>query len=433
MGQGIEFGIICLILLCAVTTVFVIFYRHHKKMITTIDQLIIRAEEIAEGNYDNVILPEGSMETIHLAKALNKMTKRLNIERERVESRKEQLGSILSSMNNGVMAVESSGRILFYNQPFIILFRNQMRYTEEDLLNKSFYKYFKSDELSDLMNQVEEEERPIRKEMILQNGQHSVVLMVKCTPLYKKARKKFGTILVVEDITRMKKLESLRRDFVSSVTHELKTPLTSIRGFVDTLKGGAIDDPVFAKRFLDIIDIEAERLSILVNDILILSEIENSTETGKSMVCVETVIDEVVELLDKNKKDSVTIVKKMDKPVTDYLCNRDRLKELILNLADNGVKYTNEGQVTISCWEEEKDLVFQFSDTGVGIPEEHLPRLFERFYRVDKGRSRKQGGTGLGLSIVKHIVELYKGSITVESKVGEGSVFTVRLPYYLDR
>ena len=148
---------------------------------------------------------------------------------------------------------------------------------------------------------------------------------------------------------------------------------------------------------------------------------------------VEAVIDEVLELLDKNKKDTVTILKKMDKPVTDYLCNRDRLKELILNLADNGIKYTNEGQVVITCWEEEKDLVFQFSDTGVGIPEEHLPRLFERFYRVDKGRSRKQGGTGLGLSIVKHIVELYKGSISVESRVGEGSVFTVRLPYYLDK
>ena len=433
MGHEMEFGIICLILLCAVSTAFVLFYNHHKKMVATIEQLIIRAEEIADGTYDNVITSEGPMETIHLAKALNKMTKRLNIERERVESRKEQLGSILSSMNNGVMAIESSGKILFYNKPFINLFRNQMRYTEEDLLNKSFYKYFKSDELSDLINQVEEEECPIRREMILENGQQPMVLMVKCTPLYKKARKKFGTILVVEDITRMKKLESIRKDFVSNVTHELKTPLTSIRGFVDTLKAGAIDDPVFARRFLDIIDIEAERLSILVKDILILSEIENSVETGKSMVCVETVIDEVLELLDKNKKNTVRILKKMDKPVTDYLCNRDRLKELILNLADNGIKYTNEGQVVITCWEDEKDLILQFSDTGVGIPEEHLPRLFERFYRVDKGRSRKQGGTGLGLSIVKHIVELYKGSITVESKVGEGSVFTVMLPYYLDK
>ena len=161
-----------------------------------------------------------------------------------------------------------------------------------------------------------------------------------------------------------------------------------------------------------------------------MSEIESGSDAGKSTVKVEEVVDEVIELLDKKKKDTVTVLKDMEKPVTDFLCNRDRLKELILNLADNGVKYTNEGTVTIKCWEEEQDLVLSFVDTGVGIPEEHLPRLFERFYRVDKGRSRKMGGTGLGLSIVKHIVELYKGTITVESKEGEGSTFLVRLPYY---
>ena len=429
MERGIEFGLVCFSLTIIITTAFIILYRKHKKMIMTIENLTDRAEEIADGTYDDIILPEGTPETIHLAKALNKMTKRLRIERERVESRKDQLNSILSSMNSGVMVLESSGRILFYNQPFLTLFRNTIK-KEEDFLHKSFYKYFKCEELSDLIYQVEEEERPIRCEFKMKSENGQVTLMVKGTPLYKKSRKKYGTILVAEDITRVKKLESIRRDFVSNVTHELKTPLTSIRGFVDTLKSGAIEDPVYSARFLDIIDIEAERLSILVNDILILSEIENGSDTSKSTVNVSNVIDEVIELLDKKKKDTVVVLKDMDKPVTDFLCNRDRFKELILNLADNGVKYTNEGTVTIQCWEEEHDLVLRFIDTGVGIPEHHLPRLFERFYRVDKGRSRKQGGTGLGLSIVKHIVELYRGTITVESKEGCGSTFTVRLPYY---
>ena len=430
MEQGMEFGLVCLVLLIIVSGAFYYYYQRHIKMVKTIESLTERANEIAEGTYDDIIMPEGTPETIHLAKALNKMTKRLRIERERVESRKEQLNSILSSMNSGVMALESSGRILFYNQSFLTLFRNQMKTEEDDLLHKSFYKCFKSKDLSDIIYQVEEEELKVRREIIVEDGDYTIILMVRGTPLYKNTRKKFGTILVAEDITRVKKLESIRKDFVSNVTHELKTPLTSIRGFVDTLKGGAIEDPVYSRRFLDIIDIEAERLSILVNDILILSEIESGSDAGKSTVKVEEVVDEVIELLDKKKKDTVTVLKDMEKPVTDFLCNRDRLKELILNLADNGVKYTNEGTVTIKCWEEEQDLVLSFVDTGVGIPEEHLPRLFERFYRVDKGRSRKMGGTGLGLSIVKHIVELYKGTITVESKEGEGSTFLVRLPYY---
>ena len=430
MEQGMEFGLVCLVLLIIVSGAFYYYYQRHIKMVKTIESLTERANEIAEGTYDDIIMPEGTPETIHLAKALNKMTKRLRIERERVESRKEQLNSILSSMNSGVMALESSGRILFYNQSFLTLFRNQMKIEEDNLLHKSFYKCFKSKDLSDIIYQVEEEELKVRREIIVEDGDYTIILMVRGTPLYKNTRKKFGTILVAEDITRVKKLESIRKDFVSNVTHELKTPLTSIRGFVDTLKGGAIEDPVYSRRFLDIIDIEAERLSILVNDILILSEIESGSDTGKSTVKVEEVVDEVIELLDKKKKDTVTVLKDMEKPVTDFLCNRDRLKELILNLADNGVKYTNEGTVTIKCWEEEQDLVLSFIDTGVGIPEEHLPLLFERFYRVDKGRSRKMGGTGPGLSIVKHIVELYKGTITVESKEGEGSTFLVRLPYY---
>jgi len=430
MGEGIEFGIICLFLLVVVIGAFTAFFKRYQKVLDTIEQLTNQVEEIAEDTYAEVLLPQGTPETIHLAKTLNKMTKRLRIERERVESRKEQLNSILSSMKNGVMVIDSSGRILFYNQPFLNLFHSKMRSFEEDLLHKSFYIYFKCDELADIIYQVEEEEESIRKEVVIEEEHQTIFLMVKGTPLYKNSKKKYGTILVAENITRMKKLESIRKDFVSSVTHELKTPLTSIRGFVDTLKDGAIEDPVFSRRFLDIIDIEAERLSVLVNDILILSEIENTMETGKSTVCVEEVIDDVIELLSKKKKDSVKIIKEMEKPVTDFLCNPDRLKELILNLADNGIKYTNEGEVRIKCWEEEQDLVFQFKDTGVGIPKEHLPRLFERFYRVDKGRSRKLGGTGLGLSIVKHIVELYKGTITVDSKVGEGTVFTVRLPYY---
>ncbi len=430
MEHEIKFYVICCFLLFAIITAFFYLLHLYRKIKAAIEYLTKKAVALEEGRYEDTLITHDMAEIRYLENVFNKMTKRLRIERDLVESQKEQLNSILTSMNSGIVAIENSGKILFYNQPFVKFIHCEEVDKKETLLGKSFYEFYSNKDIADLISIIQEEEHPVRREISLGEKDNGKILLVKGTPLYKKSKRNVGTLLIMEDITRMKKLETFRKDFVSNVTHELKTPLTSIRGFVETLKAGAIEDPEYACRFLDIIDIEAERLSILVNDILILSEIESGRETGKAMVNVESVIDEVIDLLKEKKKDSVTVVKEMEKPVTDYLCNRDRLKELVLNLADNGVKYTNEGTVIIRCWEEEQDLMFQFADSGVGIPKEHLPRLFERFYRVDKGRSRKQGGTGLGLSIVKHIAELYHGSIEVESEAGKGTIFTVRLPYY---
>ncbi len=236
-------------------------------------------------------------------------------------------------------------------------------------------------------------------------------------------------MLVIQDITDIRKLETMRKDFVSNVTHELNTPLTSIRGFVDTLKHGAIGDEKIANRFLDIIDIETERLSLLIQDILSLSAIEN-TGQDKDIAVYEIgeIIEEVLDILElKIKEKNIKIVTDVKEGVT-YRCNRDRIKQLFINLLDNAIKYTEKGQVGITCCEDEQGIKIDIWDTGIGIEEEHIPRLFERFYRVDKGRSRNMGGTGLGLSIVKHIVELYKGHIEVISHVGKGSRFTIHLP-----
>ena len=419
---------ICILIFLSIGVALILVYYFTRKVTEPIEYMTKKSEQIAEGHYEGSILVDGEDEIARLARSFNKMTKTLKIEQERVESQKEELASILTSMSSAIAAIDSGGRLLFYNQPFLQLIHWEVG--EQSLVGNSLYQYFRNEEVMEVIGIVEEEETSCRKETVLDETEENRIILIKGTPLYRQEKKKMGTLLVLEDITKMKKLETMRKDFVSNVTHELKTPLTSIRGFVETLKEGAIEDPFFAKRFLDIIDIEAERLGILIQDILLLSEIESGTDTSKAMIQVEPVIDSVIELLEKKGKDNVAIVKEMDRPVTDFLCNENRLRQLIINLADNGLKYTNVGKVTIRCKEEENDLVLQFEDTGVGIPKEHFPRLFERFYWVDKGRSRKQGGTGLGLSIVKHIVELYKGSITVESEPGKGSVFTVRLPYY---
>lgn len=230
-------------------------------------------------------------------------------------------------------------------------------------------------------------------------------------------------------VQAMKKVENMRREFVSNVTHELKTPLTSIRGFVETLKDGAIEDPKMAHRFLDIIDIETERLSHLISDTLLLSEIESKQDTNREPCDVNTVIAEVVELLQPKVKEHVRLIFQPDPTLKPYNCNRDRIKQLLINLVDNGLKATEFGAVTVRCRTMGNELVLEISDTGIGMEEEQLERIFERFYRVDKGRSKAQGGTGLGLSIVKHIVELYHGTVHVTSKPGVGTEFTVKLPY----
>lgn len=230
-------------------------------------------------------------------------------------------------------------------------------------------------------------------------------------------------------VLAMKKVENMRREFVSNVTHELKTPLTSIKGFVETLKAGAIEDPKIAHKFLDIIEIESDRLSNLISDTLLLSEIESKKDTKREPCDVNAVITEVVELLQPKVKEHVRLIFHPDSSVCPYSCNRDRLKQLLINLVDNGLKATEFGAVTITCRSTVSQLVIEVSDTGIGMEEEQLDRIFERFYRVDKGRSKAQGGTGLGLSIVKHIVELYNGTIEVASKPGVGTEFTVKLPY----
>lgn len=230
-------------------------------------------------------------------------------------------------------------------------------------------------------------------------------------------------------VLAMKKVENMRREFVSNVTHELKTPLTSIRGFVETLKAGAVEDPKIAHRFLDIIEIETERLSNLITDTLLLSEIESGKDTRREPCDVNAVITEVTDLLEPKVKEHVRLIFSPDPAVRPYSCNRDRLKQLLINLVDNGLKATEFGAVTITCKSTASHLVMEISDTGIGMEEEQLERIFERFYRVDKGRSKAQGGTGLGLSIVKHIVELYNGTIEVSSRPGVGTEFTVRLPY----
>ena len=240
-----------------------------------------------------------------------------------------------------------------------------------------------------------------------------------------------GVILIIEDITQLRKLENVRKDFVANVSHELKTPITSIRGFIETLKSGEVEDENIQKRFLDIIDFESERLIRLIEDILILSDLENnlkSTTTDK--IEIKEALNEIISIMTQlAMKKNIIITSDIQNGMLPLFFAKDKFKQMIINLIDNAIKYTPEGgKIKINAYQNNNQVEIEIKDTGIGIPKEDIPRLFERFYRVDKDRSRSAGGTGLGLAIVKHILELMNGKIKVESELGKGSSFILSIP-----
>ena len=240
-----------------------------------------------------------------------------------------------------------------------------------------------------------------------------------------------GALAMVEDITELRRLEQVRTDFVANVSHELKTPLTSIKGFVETLLDGAINNPPMAEKFLKIIMLEAERLTRLINDILSISKLESGmTDAPTERIQLDKMAFEVADMLRIHAEEKqVTINAHRNKKPVYIVGNPDHVEQMLINLIENAIKYNKPGgSVTVHVFGNDREANLTISDTGIGIPEEHLPRLFERFYRVDKGRSRSMGGTGLGLAIVKHIVRGMNGEIEVHSKFGEGTEFLVTLP-----
>lgn len=410
------------ILIGAVVAVF-IAYIVTRKFMQPLEQLTDAAIKISDGNYQDKIYIRNKDETGKLAEAFNDMTVKLSVNMWKLEKRNREFESVLSSMINGIIAVDEHYRVFLYNSKL-----GKILDIDENIERKSIYEVVRNTTIFNVLEKSIEQNEYIVDETVINDK----IIRVHANPIYAPKRsgiRTMGTLLVIRDITDIKKLETMRSDFVSNVTHELNTPLTSIRGFVDTLKNGAIKDEKVASRFLEIIDIETERLTLLIQDILSLSAIENmEDENNISVNNMASIINEVIEILNPKIQDKeIDVNVQIDDDIT-YSCNRNRIKQLVINLTDNAIKYTVKGHIDITCKESNENVIVEVSDTGIGIEEEHIPRLFERFYRVDKGRSRNMGGTGLGLSIVKHIVGLYNGKIEVDSIIGEGSTFRIILP-----
>lgn len=416
--NGLILGICVTILVAVILT---------KIFFNPIKELTNAAEEVAMGNYNKTIYVNSKDEVGKLTVAFNTMLKELRYTIAQLKDRNLKLESILNSMTNGVIAVDSHYNIILINP----LCYKLLGIEDSDIYGKALYEVIRNSHVFDLLEKSTSTGQYIADE-ILYESNNPKILRIYANPISQKRADhgSIGTVLVIDDVTQIRKLEQMRSEFVSNVTHELKTPLTSIKGFIDTLKNGAIKDLVVAERFLDIIDIEADRLYSLIQEILTLSEIESrDKDINMKQVNISELIRTVEKLLQPlaDKKDIVLTIERLN-DIPMLFCNKERIEQLIINLVDNAIKYTEKGQVSVTFSCVQKQLNITVTDTGIGIPSESIPRIFERFYRVDKGRSRKIGGTGLGLSIVKHIILLYKGKINVTSKIGTGSKFEVILP-----
>jgi two-component system phosphate regulon sensor histidine kinase PhoR len=266
--------------------------------------------------------------------------------------------------------------------------------------------------------------------VLYQNGEK--ILNLKSSPLLDAGKDQIGTLVVINDATQLRRLENMRKDFVANVSHEIKTPLTAIKGFVETLHQGSVDKPEEAERFLGIIQKHVDRLSAIIDDLLSLSRIEQEDERQAIEFENKPIADifrSAVQIC-RSKAEEKSIDIQIDcEEGLEYYFDPTLLEQAVVNLLDNAIKYSEpDSAIHVSASLNDSEVKIMVKDQGIGIAKKHLPRLFERFYRVDKARSRKMGGTGLGLAIVKHIAQAHGGRVTVKSELGKGSSFTIHLP-----
>lgn len=393
-----------------------------------VKELTLASKEISRGNYSRRAFVKSTDELGQLAGTFNEMAEELEKSVADLKDKNIKFDSIMNSMTNGFIAIDRRQKIILINE---IACRFLGIEYEEGIIGKTLIDVIRTHKINKLLTETADSNKSSVQEISISLSDEKIY-RIYANPIksLEPQENNSGAIISIMDITNIKKLEQIRTDFVSNVTHELKTPLTSIRGFVETLRGGAINDSEVADKFLEIIDIEAERLYMLINDILQLSEIETrQKDSNIAKHDLGGIIEDVFSILQgaADKKNISLAFQADGNPL--ITANRDRIKQMLINLVDNAIKYNvDSGSVHVKAWKSEGRILISVKDTGIGIARQHLSRIFERFYRVDKGRSRSMGGTGLGLSIVKHIVNLYNGDIKVESEPGKGTEFLIQLP-----
>lgn len=407
--------------------VFAMVYLYDMRRRSVIRQVTDVLTDFSDGRYDARVQQQHGNDLREETERLNGVIEQIEQRVFRQRSRDHAISVIMNQMQSGIIVVDARMHILLVT-PVARKLTGIAPNSEGVAVSEAC----KNVSLEGVFGEAMRREGVYTNEVAARTavGRGHRPLRFYVSPM-RQDGKVVGALAMVEDITELRRLEQVRTDFVANVSHELKTPLTSIKGFVETLLDGAINNPPMAEKFLKIIMLEAERLTRLINDILSISKLESGmNDVPTERVQLDKMAFEVADMLRIHAEEKqVTINAHRNKKPVYIIGNPDHVEQMLINLIENAIKYNKPGgSVTVHVFGNDREANVTISDTGIGIPEEHLPRLFERFYRVDKGRSRSMGGTGLGLAIVKHIVRGMNGEIEVHSKFGEGTEFLVTLP-----
>jgi two-component system phosphate regulon sensor histidine kinase PhoR len=395
-----------------------------------LDEMVTAARRMARGEFREKIRTQTNDEVADLAGVLNQMAAAIDETIQNLSDDRAKMAATLTAMQEGVIVLAHNGAITLMNPSMARMMERMVGRKDAEVVGRTYLEVTRHTRLNDFITKVLAEGAPSATEITFGTGPERT-FQVQASPLAQSADRSPGLVLVFHDITELRRLEQVRKDFVANVSHELRTPLTAIKGYIEALQEGAFDDQTQRDQFLDTIRKQTDRLNLIITDLLLLAKIESGQVPLKQEpIALAGVINRTVSLLRRQleqKRHTVRIHIPEDLP--PVLGDEERLSQVFSNLLDNAIKYTpDQGTITISAEAGDAFVVASVEDTGIGIPPKDLPRIFERFYRVDKARARELGGTGLGLSIVKHLVEGHGGTVTVESLPGRGTKFRVMLP-----
>lgn len=418
--------IIGIVLVGAFLMMLLFTVRMAKKHAQPIDNVTEVAIELAKGNYRARAFEDETSNSVHLSTSINILARNLQDISKTREIEKERLKTLIENMGSALLMIGRDGQVTIVNKSFLTQFSRKVM----DVQDHSFKGVGLPKELEDLIDFVFLTESSIRKQLRLTLKQDQRHMEVYGAPVIGEYGRWLGVVIVMHDITDLVRLEQIRKDFVANVSHELRTPVTSIKGFTETLLDGASDDKNTLNTFLEIIHQESNRLQDLIEDLLELSKIEqHGFSVEHTIINLKEVMMRAAEMTGPRLDEKNMVLKYNFEQDIFVEGDFNRLIQVLMNLLTNAITYSPENTtITMDLSETESSGIMLIQDEGIGIEESEIPRIFERFYRVDRARSRNSGGTGLGLAIVKHLIEAHQGKITVKSSIGKGTRFEISIP-----